>query len=270
MDLSIIILNYKCKDLTAACASSIDAARPKLSVEVLIIDNHSNDGSVEFLKKRFPQHHVISADRNGGFAYGNNIGIRRAKGKYILIANPDTTYREGDLEKMVSFLDEHPDVGILGPQLRNTDGSLQWSCMRFPNFLTPIYRRTLLGRWPIGQFEIGRFLMKTVDHDHIQPVDWMTGACLMIRAKAMAKFGLLDERYFMYVEDTDWCRRCWMNGYKVIYFPIVQITHHHQRASAEHLGMMSVLDYPTRIHLRSWWTYLKKYRLKKFEPTQYL
>lgn len=270
MDLSIIILNYKCKELTLENVQSIERAHPRLKMELIIIDNHSKDGSFEFLRKEFSHHTVLEAERNGGFAYGNNVGMKRAKGKYVLIANPDTTYQAGDLEQMVGYMEEHPNVGILGPQLRNKDGSLQWSCMRFPNFLTPIFRRTRLGLFAFGQTELKRFLMKDVDHEKIQPVDWMIGACLMVRKKALDRVGLLDERYFMYVEDTDWCRRFWKKGYKVIYFPKVRITHHHKRASAGHHGFKSVLDYPTRIHLRSWWLYLKKYRLKKFEPTHYL
>lgn len=270
MDLSIIILNYKTKELVEKNVSSIEHSCLNIAHEIIIIDNCSPDNSYEVLSRKYPGYTVRKTQKNVGFAAGMNIGIRQAKGRYILIANPDIQFGPKIIESMVEYMDEHREIGLLGPKLLNPDGTIQWSCLHFPSFFTPIFRRTVLGHFSFAKKHIASYLMKDHDHKTIQPVDWMIGACMMARKKAINSVGLFDEKYFLYIEDTDWCRRFWKKGYHVVYYPREVVIHNHPRLSAKRRGLRSLFDYPTRLHLKSWIVYLKKYKCKKFQPTQYL
>lgn len=279
MDLSIIILNYKQKGLLKQCIKGIVAANPLLDYEIIVVDNNSNDGSLEMVKNLYqeddsldqpklplatplniPLIKTISSPVNGGFAMGNNLGIKQASGRYIMILNPDIAVVPNALEKMVSFMNEHQGVGMIGPRLINPDGSVQYSCRRFPNFLTPIYRRTIFGRIPfLANSALTNYLMKDFDHTSTVDVDWLFGACLLIRKSVLDKTGYLDERFFMYFEDLDLCRRFWEQGFKVMYFADVEMVHYHQRLSAEHRGVFGIFSKGARIHISSGLKYFAKY-----------
>lgn len=263
MDLSIIILNYKSRGLTRQCVKGIIAANLGLEHEIIIVDNASQDSSPELFRQEFSQVTVVEAEENRGFAAGNNIGIKKAQGRYILILNPDVAVDSGALEKLVSFMDRSPRVGIAGPKLINPNGTIQHSCCRFHKWYTPILRRSPLGRLGFGQRHLGNFLMGDFDHCADREVDWLLGACLIIRKTALEKIGLLDENYFLYMEDTDFCRRSWENGYKVNYIANVELVHYHKRESAANPGITGIFSYPTRIHIKSFAYYCKKFRGKE-------
>lgn len=280
MDLSIIILNYKQKGLVKQCVKGIVFAQPQLSYEVIVVDNNSGDDVLSMVQEIFkeradqgsqqqalpiskslliPPIKVIDAKSNGGFAKGNNLGVQAAVGDYVMILNPDIAVVPGALEKMVSYMKTDPKAGIIGPKLINPDGSVQYSARRFPNFLTPLYRRTFFGRLPWAKRSVDSYLMKDSTHQSAQEVDWLFGACLLLSRPVLNKIGLLDERFFMYFEDLDLCRRCWAAGYKVVYFAEVEMVHYHQRLSAERSGILGVFSKGGRIHIISGIKYFLKY-----------
>lgn len=280
MDLSIIILNYKQKGLVKQCIKGILSARPQLKYEVIVVDNNSQDGCLFAVKELFksssapplttpsllaklepslPPLITIQAKQNLGFAAGNNLGIKKAQGKYVLILNPDIAVVARGLEKMIEFMENHSQIGIIGPKLINPDGSVQDSCRRFPNWPIPLFRRTIFGQLPRAKKILRHYLMADWNHESNAPVDWLFGACLLIRKSALDKIGLFDERFFMYFEDLDLCRRFWEAGFSVYYFAEVEMVHYHQRLSAEKSGILGIFDQATRIHLLSGLKYFAKY-----------
>ncbi len=280
MYLSIVILNYRQKGLVKQCIKGIVASRPNIEYELIIVDNNSNDGCVDMVNSMFqpeiqnksqqpqlplgdslkiPPIKTIQSELNGGFAAGNNLGIKEAEGKYIMIINPDIAVVPNALERMVEFMEKNNSIGIIGPKLINPDGSIQYSCRRFPNFFTPIYRRIFLGRLFFAKNNLVNYLMIDFDHESNISVDWLFGACLLIRKSALEEIGFFDERFFMYFEDLDLCRRFWKNGFKVFYFAEVEMVHYHQRLSAEKSGILAIFSKGGRIHLASGIKYFIKY-----------
>ena len=293
MDLSIIILNYKQKGLVKQCLKGILAAAINLNYEIIVVDNDSGDDCLKMVKEQFlgiennyssdktqtkewsmPKQKTIflkqelkqkldiktiQAKKNLGFAAGNNLGIKIAQGKYILILNPDIAIVSNVLEKMFEFMENYPKVGVCGPKLINPDGSVQYSRRRFPSWRIPLYRRTFLGKLPFAKKTLNYYLMTEKNHNNNQKVDWLFGACLMIRKKVIDQIGAFDERFFMYFEDLDLCRRIWQTGFEVYYLAEVEMIHYHQRLSAEKSGLFGLFNKAARIHLSSGIKYFAKY-----------
>jgi hypothetical protein len=260
MDVSIIILNYRSKGLVHQCVKTIKLYGTGCSKEIIVVDNASSDGVGEMLRQRHPDVRFIASAENAGYAAGNNLGIRAASGRYLLIMNPDITVRPGSIDAMVRFMDERRDVGMLGPRLVHPDGTLDESCYRFPTRAVPVYRRTPLGRLAAGRRELDKYLMADYDRKETREVDWLLGAVLMVRRAAMDRVGPLDERYFLYFEDTDWCRRFWQAGHKVVYFTGAEMVHYHERLSAQGSWFVSPFRRSTRIHIASAIKYFAKWR----------
>jgi len=280
MDLSIVILNYKQKGMVKQCVKGILASQPQLDYEIIVVDNNSGDNCLAEIQKLFepedtlplvteslfsklvkprPPLITIQSKDNRGFAVGNNLGIQSAKGDYVMVINPDIAVVPGALERMVQFMAANPKVGIIGPKLINPDGTVQYSCRQFPSLLMPIYRRTVLGRLPLVKKKLNYYLMINWQHDVNRAVDWLFGACLVMRKSALDRIGLFDERFFMYFEDLDLCRRFWEAGYLVYYFVDVELVHYHQRLSAERSGIFGILNRAGRIHIASGIKYFAKY-----------
>jgi len=259
MDLSIVILNYKNRGLVKQCVKTIGLAAPKSSHEIIVVDNASEDGTGEMLASRFPHVTFVASPVNGGYASGNNLGIAASSGRYVLVLNPDITVRPGAIDAMVDFMDRNRDIGVLGPRLVHPDGSLDESCFRFPTPAIPVYRRTPLGRTAFGRQALGRYVMDDFDRTATRDVDWLLGAALMVRREALAKVGPLDERYFLYFEDTDWCRRFLEAGWRVTYFAGATMVHYHDRLSARGSWITSPLRASTRIHIASAFKYFRKW-----------
>ena len=258
--LSIIIVNYNTGALTKACLESILKQDLPRETEIIIVDNNSSDESVTFLRSDFPEARVIVNKTNIGLAGGVNIGLKEAKGEYKLILNPDIIVLPGALKTLTTFMDAHPRVGVSGGKLISPNGLLQYSCYRFYRLITIIYRRTWLGRTKTGQQEIRRFLMKDFDHQSVRDVDWLMGACLMVRSSALDKVGGMDELFFLYFEDVDWCRRFWEKGYRVTYVPSAQFSHYHQRSSEQASVIGLLFNRAARHHIFSAIKYFWKYR----------
>ena len=212
IDTSIIIANWNAQDLLDQCLQSVYAAVSDLSCEVIVVDNGSTNGSATMVQDRFPDVRLIRNQENRGFAQANNQGINISTGRYVLLLNSDTIVSPDAVEQMVRFMDAYPDLGALGAELRNSDGSLQPSWAQFPTLLSEMIGRNFRVRRP---FADGRAYL----------VDWVGGACLMVRRQSVEQVGLLDERLFMYSEETDWCYRMAQAGWQIGYLPGARVLH---------------------------------------------
>jgi len=236
MELSIIIISYNTINYLRECLQSLDRFRDK-EIEVFVVDNGSIDGSPERVNANFPWVTLIQNKQNRGFAAANNQAILRSVGRYIMLLNSDTIMLEGTLEKIISFMDQRPDIGIVGCKLLNTDGSLQPSITSFPNLIKDTLNIALIGTvikntpamrtWisRIGRI-FGVSASRFDNHAVTKEIDFPRGACLTIRRTAMDQIGLLDENYFFADEELDWCYRAKQQGWKVYYYPEAAIIHH--------------------------------------------
>lgn len=227
MDLSIVIVTHNHAPYLAACLKSLQPARERLDMEVIVVDNCSTDGSADLVRQHMPDARLIVNERRHGFAANNNSGMRLAKGDFILLLNPDTEVLGDALPTLVAFMRAHPEAGVCGAQLRFPDGTVQPSCRRFPSVWSVLARRTFLRHYLWNSPLNRHHLMLEQNHNQIQEVDWMLGACLLASREAIADVGMMDEGYFLYVEDIDWCYRMHLRGWKVFYVPSARIIHHH-------------------------------------------
>lgn len=254
-DLSIIIVNWNVKDLLRACLHSIDAGRGDLDLEVIVVDSASGDGSAAMLAADFPWVTLIACTENVGFPRGNNLGIAKANGRYILLLNPDTVVVGQALTTLLTYLQTHPDAGIVGAQLLNGDGSVQSSRRRFPTLATAFFESTWLESVAPRRL-LDHYYVRDLPDDKIADVDWVTGACMMAPRAVVEAVGGLDEAYFMYSEELDWCRRIKNAGWRIVYLPAAQIIHYEGKSSeqavvARHINFQqSKLRYFRKYHSR--------------------
>ncbi|MFH0886738.1 MAG: glycosyltransferase family 2 protein [bacterium] len=226
IDLSISIVSWNCKDLLRKCLKSIYENTSKISYEVFVVDNASADGSADMVAAEFPKVTLFRRTGNDGFTVTNNQAIRASKGRYIILLNPDTIVKPGALDTMVKFMDEHPDAGALGPKLLNPDGTLQRSCLSFPNMWVFILRNLFIEALMPWNPITRKYLMTDFDHDHIAEVDQPMGAALMVRREPFGKVGLLDEKIHIFFDDVDWCYRIKKAGFKIYFTPEAHIIHY--------------------------------------------
>lgn len=225
-DLSVVIVTWNSEDYVAACLRSLYENRGDLSLEVIVADNDSSDRTVEIVKGEFPGAHLIVNPGNFGFARATNQGLRVAEGGYLLLLNPDTVVLEGTLSEMVRFMDENPRVGCLGPQLLNPDGSIQPSCREFLTYEILIWEFTGLSKLLPHHRRLGRWRMGYFDHGSAREVDQPMGACLMVRREALEEVGSLDEDFFIFMNDQDFCYRLKKAGWVNYFYPIPKVAHH--------------------------------------------
>jgi len=248
-DLSIIIVNWNTRDLLIQCLKSLQQTFQRLKMEIFVVDNGSTDGSGEAVRAKFPEVIFIENRLNLGFARANNQAMRLSKGRYILLLNPDTQVKEGAIETLKIFMDIHPKAGVVGAQLLNSDGSKQNSIANFPSLATELLNKSLLRRLFPEQFP-GK------ERTYVEPieVDSVIGACMMIRRTSMEQVGLLDEDYFLFLEETDWCYRFRRAGWKVYHHPQAEI-YHFQGKSADRDKKRAKVEYS-----RSRRQFFKKHR----------
>ncbi|MBZ0269335.1 glycosyltransferase family 2 protein [bacterium] len=217
-DISILVVSWNTSALLSRCLESVRSA-VRLSHEVIVVDNASDDDSVALVRERHPEVRLIALEENVGFSRGNNRAMEGATGRYLLLLNPDTEVRPGALEDLVGFLDRNPDVGIAGPTLWNPDGTHQPSTRPFPTLRNEFLRATMLWRlFPTAALRRAR------RNEEDRP-DEVSGAALCIRRECLERIGPMDEGNFMYYEDTDWCRRARSAGWEVAYRPGPGIVH---------------------------------------------
>jgi GT2 family glycosyltransferase len=224
-DLSITICSWNTVDDLRACLGSLTEIRDEANFEVIVIDNNSEDGSPTMVAEEFKWVRLEAMSTNLGFVGGQNHGADIRKGRHVLPLNSDTVVHPGAIKGLVDYLESNPEVGIVAPKLLNPDGSLQFSCRRFPNPLAALFRNTLLGRlFPNNRFT-KEYLMQDFAHDGPKEVDWVSGAALLVRDTLVDEIGLFDPEFVMFCEDVDLCFQTWKLGKKVIYLPDYQITH---------------------------------------------
>lgn len=251
MDISVVIVSYNVRQLLLACLRSVDVGLRAggLSAEIIVVDNASTDGSPEAVATAFPQVRLIVNRRNSGFAAGNNVGIAASSGRYVLLLNPDTEVISDAISTMFSFLEANPRIGVVGPRLLNSDGSLQSSRRRFPTLATALIESTVLQRYvPAGLGVLRRYYCLDQDDDSEQDVDWLVGAALMVRREAIDAVGPMDERFFLYSEELDWCRRIVEGGWRVVYMPSASVTHHYGQSSGQDLPLRHIYFQDSKCH----------------------
>jgi GT2 family glycosyltransferase len=231
-DLSVVIVSWNVREFLAACLDSIKVHASDLNIEVIVVDSYSSDGTVEMVRARYQWVRFLPQSTNIGFTRGNNLGLAAAQGRHLMLLNPDTEVVGDALSRMVHYLDEHPDVGVVGPRTLNSDGSTQSTRRRFPTFVTALFESTWLQ--PIAPRPVlDRYYARDIADNDIADVDWVQGSALMMRRKAYAQIGGLDERYVMFSEEMDWCKRVRNAGWRVVYLGDATIIHHGGKSTGQ-------------------------------------
>ena len=248
-------MSWNAKADLRACLQSLPAAATRHKIEIVVVDNASSDGSPEMVAAEFPQVCLVRSPVNEGFSSGNNRALAGLGAPYALLLNSDAVVAPGALDALLEFADQNPHIGIIGPKVLNPDGSLQYSCRRFPTFAAGLFRNVYLGRLFPNNKPAADYLMQDFDHASVRDVDWVSGCALLIRHECLEEIGPLDaETFFMYCEDMDWCLRAHRAGWRVVYVPGAIITHAIGRSSDPVAERMIVE------HHRSMWRFYKKHR----------
>lgn len=225
MDVSVVIVNWNTKEILSDCLSSIYRQTKKTEFETIVIDNGSQDGSAQMVKEKFPQVSLIKNRWNKGFASANNQGIARVRGRYVLLLNSDTVVLDHAIEKSLEFADNHPEAAVIGCRVLNADQTLQTTCFMYPSLLNMFLESVYLNKlFPNNPF-CGREVMSWWHRDSVREVDVVTGCFMLVRSHAIEQVGNMDERFFMYGEETDWCYRFRKAGWKIFFTPDVEIVH---------------------------------------------
>ncbi len=237
-DISIIIVSFNTRELTRRCLACVEIHAQAVHCEVIVVDNASTDGSAEMVRQEFPEVILICQPINKGFSGGNNPGMKRATGRYILLLNSDAFITQGVLPRCLAYMEKRPRVGILGCRLTNPDGSLQPSARSLPGPITKLFHISgLAARFPTSRI-FGKVDYTWWDHRTPRKVGWVVGAFFLIRRRTMEEIGLLDEGYFLYFEEIDYCLTAQKAYWDVLFYP---------HASVVHLGGQSTLKTPGRI-----------------------
>ena len=253
-DLSICIPTHQAKPLLRDCLQSIYANTHQVSFEIIVVDNASQDGTMEMLRDEFPGVRAIVNDFNAGFAKPINQALEVSQGRYALLLNNDTIVRLDALDRLAAFADARPEIGICTPKVLNRDGTLQKQCRR--GLATPwelfCYFSGLAARWPNDPRFAG-YLMTYVAENETHPVAAVSGSCMLIRRAVLAQIGLFDERFFAYQEDTDFCYRAGQAGWQVYYYPHAQIVHYGGQGGSRAQPYRSIWEWH-----RSYFLYYRK------------
>jgi hypothetical protein len=220
VDLSIVIVAWNVRELVLDCLASIREAKLGVSYEVILVDNGSLDFTVEAVSRQFPDTRILALPKNIGFGAGNNRGLEIMRGRHALLLNSDTIVLPGGLEACVRYLDEHPETGVVGPQLLNPDRSKQNCIHNSPNLVSELIGQSLLRR-----IFKGRYPSKLVDYAAPVQVEAVLGACLFVRREVVEQVGMIDEGYFFFLEETDWCHRIRAAGWRIVHLPDAYVIH---------------------------------------------
>jgi GT2 family glycosyltransferase len=260
IDLSICIVSYQARDLLHDCLRSIYETVDSLSFEIIVVDNHSEDGTLEMLTNEFPDVRLLVNDQNTGYTRPNNQAMRISQGRYILLINPDTLVEPNTIPELADFLDAHLEVGIVGPKVLNRDGTLQKQCRRsearpWDSFC---YFSGLSRLFPHDKRFAG-YLMTYLDEDLVHETQAVSGSCMMIRRQVINQIGYQDEDFFAYQEDTDYCRRARLAGWKVFFNPKAQIIHYGGEGGSRIHLFRSIIEWH-----RSYYLYYRKHFAKDY------
>lgn len=265
----IAIVTVSTNKLDEVCLASVGALlrQTSLGVKFIVVDNASTQFDAHtYVKERVPESIVILRDQNYGFGSSCNRGAREVDADYYFFLNPDTRIDDSSmLERLYTFMKAYPQVGIAAPRILYMDGRIQETCRRFPAWFTPLIQRTSLVEEKKAAAHRREFLMEDFGHHKRRLVDWVQGSAFMIDGALFHKLGGFDERYFMYFEDVDLCRQCWVRGRPVYYLPEAVIYHAYAKDSSKGEGMLNQLlhNRQTRAHIASWIKYFLKWRLQR-------
>lgn len=252
-------MTFKVRDLLEDCLESL-YAHTRLPFEVIVVDNGSNDGVQTLLAERFPEVRLIQNPQNDGYTRPMNQALQAARGKYLLQLNPDTLILSGALDRLVAFLDERPEVGIAGPKVLNRDGSMQKPCRRGESRPWAVFTY-FLGLWRLFPDSklFGGYLLNYLPEDETNPVDGVSGSCMLIRRAVVEQIGYLDERFFAYQEDADYCYRARQAGWQIYYYPGAQIVHYGGYGGSRVQPYRSIIEWH-----RSYWLHYRKNMAKDY------
>lgn len=257
--ISAVILNYRTPREAVRCVRAMrrQTVRP---AEIFVVDNRSEDESVGYMRnalRELPDVRIVENRTNAGFAQGNNLAFSMATGDIVLVTNPDNELSPDAIERMLAVLDAEPDVGLVAPKLIHEDGTIRPSARRFPHLLDVIAKRTALQR--LLPQRVARYLQEECDPDVRRDVDWVVGACLLVRRTVLDALGGFDPRFFLFFEDMDFCRRCWNAGWRVVYLPSAVAADRKRRLSDG--SVFSMLTRRVgRAHIKSALQYFWKWR----------
>ncbi|MDX1607719.1 MAG: glycosyltransferase family 2 protein [Candidatus Spechtbacterales bacterium] len=269
VDVSVVVNHYKSPQVLRMALGYVrkwkeDFEAKGGTAEVIVTDSETIPETKELMDMEFSDFIFLKEPKNIGFGRSVNRAWKIVQGTYVFTMNADFVIpRPEELNKLLSFVQQNPEVGIAGPRLLNFDNTHQSSAFRFYTPLTILYRRTPLGKLPVGKKAIEKFELKHAPELRERPteVDWLMGSALLTRKKIIDEIGTFDERYFMYMEDVDLCRRIWEAGYKVMYYPYAHMYHFHGKASRTRNILKAMFNKYTRIHLSSAYKYFKKFGL---------
>jgi GT2 family glycosyltransferase len=251
IDVSFIIVSWNAKKFLIDCIQSIEETTPNINKEIIVVDNASTDGSPNAVQKEFPKVKLILNPDNYGFAKANNIGLKQAVGRYVCLINSDVVILPDCVRNLVEVMDQKNNVGMVGPRILNADKSIQHSCRVFPSFFSTLSRTlaldTMFPRWSI----FGGGFMKWWDHSYERKVDVLSGCFWFVRRVALKQVGGLDEAFFIYAEDLDWCKRFHAADWDVIFYP---------GAKAIHFGGASSDNAPVKYYVEQQKAMLKYWR----------
>lgn len=254
VDVSICMVSNNTRDYLRGCLQSIAEHPSALSIEIIITDNGSTDGTQAMLADEFPHVRLIQNAQDEGFTRPTNQAMRQASGRHLLLLNPDTIVHPGAIERLVQFLEDHPKAGICGPKVLNRDGTLQKSCRR--GIARPwaafAYHTRLAALFPKSKFFNG-YLLTHLDEDETNLVDGVSGACMLIRRAVVEQIGYLDERYFAYQEEADYCFQAQKAGWQIYYVPTARITHFGGKGGSLHHPYRAIYQWH-----RSYYLYYRK------------
>lgn len=260
IDVSICIVTYQARDLLRDCLRSIYGTVDSVSFEIIVVDNHSEDGTLEMLRSDFPDIRLLVNDHNTGYTKPNNQAIRESNGRYILLINPDTLVEPNTISELANFLDTHPEVGIVGPKVLNRDGTMQKQCRR--SEARPwdafCYFSGLSTIFPHDRRFAG-YLMTYLSEDTAHEAEAVSGSCMLIRRNVIEQIGGLDENFFAFQEDTDFCRRARLAGWKIFYNPSAQLVHFAGEGGSRVQPFRSIVEWH-----RSYYLYYRKHFAKDY------
>lgn len=269
MKLSIVIIEYQCMVLVQACIESIKAHLGSLDPELLVVSN-SNYSAAQLAahQSSLPGAQLVSSGGNLGYAGGVNFALNITKGDYIYILNPDVLLTDSRIIDIMSEMDADPSWAFAGPHVVDVDGLRQPSCRRFPRPWTFLLVRSFLSALPGASAERCRYFMSDAAHDGPHPADWLSGGAMLVKSRTLQHIGGMDPRFFLYMEDVDWCRTAWQKNFKVMYTPTSTVIHAGKHQS---IGAKALLSRHFWWHVRSLAQYFSKHRFKiRPDSEQYL
>jgi GT2 family glycosyltransferase len=259
-DLTITVASWNTRDPLRACLQSLQDLRGELPFEVIVLDNASGDGSPDVVREEFPWVTLIASETNTGFGAAHNRAMERGSGRYLLVLNSDAVVAAGTLQGIVEFAERNPKIGVFGPKILNPNGTLQYSCRRFPTIQAALFRNTLLGRlFPRNRYTAD-YLMSEWPHDQPRQVDWVSGAAMVVRREVFEQLGGFDEQFFMYCEDVDLCLRARQAGWETWYVPAGGVTHEIGRSTSQ------IANKAIRMFHHSMWLFYRKHYIHQVAP----